>query len=361
MRIVTTNETRRVAVEKGRNVITLQAGSAYIMHDVEVASGQAAGVWSNVQTLPKNPIQLVCNQSTLAQATGRMILPFIGGLGDALSMLPVIASIRDQNAGLVVDVAATPGPADVFRLSPQVHAVHDYPLTRADWSQYDHYVTMEAVHQTAQQPGRALPEVFADSLGLSLTVHDTELQLPAEVEQIADTPNDPPLVVIGVGEGSALRAYPVSKLRILIEHLAKRGYASVLLGRTDAQWSVPECPPLLTDMRDQTPTLLHLIVWLRAADVVIAHDSFIMHLAGAMGRPTVALFAPTASAHAAPYQTVVTRQSKVECAPCHAAGETCPLGFDCCIAWDDDAVAPEQVVEQVLELMTRSVELAESG
>jgi len=99
-------------------------------------------------------------------------------------------------------------------------------------------------------------------------------------------------------------------------------------------------------------------VWLRAVDVVVCHDSFVLHLAGALGRPAVALFAPTSSGHASPYANAVSRSSTLECSPCHETGSKCPRGHDCCVAWDNDALGPQAVLNTVLDRLLQQGRIA---
>jgi heptosyltransferase-2 len=111
-------------------------------------------------------------------------------------------------------------------------------------------------------------------------------------------------------------------------------------------------------MRSQTPTVLELAVWLRAVDVVVCHDSFVLHLAGALGRPAVALFAPTSSDHASPYASAVSLSSTLECSPCHETDSQCPRGHDRCVAWDSDALGPQAVVNTVLDRLLQQGRIA---
>ena len=99
-------------------------------------------------------------------------------MGDAISLLPVLNSLRYQHAGLRIEVATTAGPAEVFNLATCVNKVVGYPLAVADWENYDHYLCLELVHETGQTPGRPLPEVFAKALGVELTHKSIELKLP---------------------------------------------------------------------------------------------------------------------------------------------------------------------------------------
>lgn len=342
MQVVSVTKTLSVAVERGANAITLSRGDRLVMHDIELAGGQAAGALEPAGPLPVRPARF----DPATRLHGRLVVPFIGGLDEALSLLPVMASIRRRFPDLAIDVATTSGPAEVFGLSPQVDRVRSYPVAIDDWSRYDHYLTMEAVHETQQAPGRPLPEVFAAALRIELTDRAVVLKLPRAVEAAA-APSPIPLVGIGAGEPSALRSYPAHLLRELVVKVVEAEFGCVLFGHADGSWNIPVCPPIVTDMRSKTPTVLELAVWLKAVDVVVSHDSFILHLAGALGRPLVGLFAPTTPLLAAPYPTASTLASTLACAPCHAPGDQCPRGLDRCVAWDAESVAPGALLEAV--------------
>ncbi|MCH7848374.1 MAG: glycosyltransferase family 9 protein [Planctomycetes bacterium] len=349
MQVVAVRKSITVPVEKGHNTITLRAGVRYVMHDTEVDSGVAAGVWKRVEPLPEAPARFNPRQT----CTGQLLVPFIGGLGEAISTLPVLASIRRQHPELTLDVTTTPGPAELFAMSGQLHSVRTYPLRLEAWRRYEHYLTMEGVHETGQQPGRPQPEVFAAALGIELTDRTFQLKLPEAADEVDADDSATPVVGLAVGEGESLRAYPAPLLRELVSLLVGHGIGCVLLGRLDPAWVLPESPPMITDLRGKTKTLLDLAVWLRAMTVVVAHDSMILHLAAALGRPTIALFGPTSRDHASLHPRTTSLASAAPCAPCHEAGQRCPKGYDRCIAWDDDAVRPQTVADAVLERVSQ--------
>ena len=90
MKVVATHSDVDVPVEHGRNTIHLDAGIEYVMHDVEVESGLRADVFASVRDITGQPD---CFDSAQPM-TGKLIAPFIGGLGDAISMLPLLAATR---------------------------------------------------------------------------------------------------------------------------------------------------------------------------------------------------------------------------------------------------------------------------
>jgi heptosyltransferase-2 len=88
-----------------------------------------------------------------------------------------------------------------------------------------------------------------------------------------------------------------------------------------------------------------LISALRGASVVIGNDSGPVHVAAALGVPTVAVFGPTSAAWTAPRGPAVRIvRDDVECAPCFK--RECPFGEPRCLA----GVAAERVLEAALTL-----------
>lgn len=349
MQVVAVRKTLTVPIDFGRSQIKLEAGRRYVMHDEEVASGQAAGVWKTVTDLQDGPAGFT-GQSNLP---GRLIIPFIGEISDAFALLPVLASIHQHNPDLNIELSSTPGPAELFSLAPQLAYVRSYPLKVEAWNQYDHYLTMEVLQKAGLQQGQSLPEVLAKAIGIELGDRSFELKLPDELEKEITHDGSTPLVALSVGEGKSLRAYPAALLRQVISALAQQSIACVLLGQSDPNWVIPEMPPFLTDLRGKTSSLLQMAVWLRAANVIVAHDSLAMFLAGSFGKPTISLFAPTNGAHAKLFGSLTSLHSKAVCAPCHAVTDICPKGFDRCVAWENESVKPQLVVDAVLEQLTQ--------
>jgi len=93
-------------------------------------------------------------------------------------------------------------------------------------------------------------------------------------------------------------------------------------------------------------TLKESAAVMERADAVVANDSGPMHLAVALGRPTVALFGPTRPGRTGPYgpNARVIRKD-LDCGPC--LSRQCPLGTIECMR----RITPEEVFEAMTALM----------
>jgi heptosyltransferase-2 len=102
-------------------------------------------------------------------------------------------------------------------------------------------------------------------------------------------------------------------------------------GETEqAQEIVAAAGPLA---RDLTGTdLRNGILALAAADLVISNDSGLLHVAAAIGTPTIGIFGPTSAWHYAPLnpiEAVIETRTDVPCRPCHKP--TCRMQHHRCM------------------------------
>ena len=85
--------------------------------------------------------------------------------------------------------------------------------------------------------------------------------------------------------------------------------------------------------RDLTgPDLRNAILALAAADVAVSNDSGLLHVAAAIGTPTIGIFGPTSPWHWAPLNplaAVTQPPTALDCRPCHKP--TCRLGHHRCM------------------------------
>ena len=90
-----------------------------------------------------------------------------------------------------------------------------------------------------------------------------------------------------------------------------------------------------------------LVGVLAGASLVLSNDSGVMHLAAALGRPTVAIFGSTSpvwTSAAAPW--VENLYAAYPCSPCFR--RTCPIGYGCL-----HAITAEEVIGAAERLLAR--------
>lgn len=142
-----------------------------------------------------------------------------------------------------------------------------------------------------------------------------------------------PYIVIAPGA-----AYGTAKEWPLERYASLAGLLAAHTGlRIVAVGAAPEAAPLAR-MAESAPVLSlagelassELLAVLRGAALVIGNDSGPVHIAAAMGRPTVAIFGSTSPAWTAPRGIAVRIvSSEVECAPCFR--RVCPDGEPRCL------------------------------
>ncbi|MBX9775446.1 MAG: lipopolysaccharide heptosyltransferase II [Xanthobacteraceae bacterium] len=101
--------------------------------------------------------------------------------------------------------------------------------------------------------------------------------------------------------------------------------------------------------RDVTgPDLRNAILALAAADVAVSNDSGLLHVAAAIGTPSIGIFGPTSPWHWAPLNplaAVVETATELSCRPCHKP--TCRMGHHQCMR----DIAADRVVALILKAL----------
>ncbi len=86
-------------------------------------------------------------------------------------------------------------------------------------------------------------------------------------------------------------------------------------------------------VRDLTgPDLRNAVLALAAADAALSNDSGLLHVAAAVGTPSIGIFGPTSPWHWAPLNklaAVIETDTALACRPCHKP--TCRLGHHRCM------------------------------
>jgi lipopolysaccharide heptosyltransferase II len=320
-------------------------------------------------------------------------------MGDALLTTPAIAALRRANPGARIDTVVGAGAAaDVLRDNPNIDQVIAR-TERGSWGrcmqlykllregEYTDVIVLPALpayalaaflagtpvrtgaanrgmnqflthlrHSSARHmadvmldtvpcPPEARPDERRLTVAVSQDTQRTAQLLLSQVKADAGTP----IVAINVGATRPQKRWTAEGFARTIEGLKQCACVLVGAGRDDAALA-EEIDRLLqgpraTNLIGKTD-VKQLAALLSRCDVLVTADSGSMHLAVAVGTPTVALFGSTDPEVTGPYDDrsrVIYK--KLNCAPC-LNHPTCGGRFDCM-----GSITPDEVVLVVRDLL----------
>ncbi|MGO9703362.1 MAG: lipopolysaccharide heptosyltransferase II [Xanthobacteraceae bacterium] len=141
-----------------------------------------------------------------------------------------------------------------------------------------------------------------------------------------------PVVAFAPGAVGPSKRWPSTAYAELARHLLSDGFAVWVLGGPDEK---PLAAEIVgdSDARDLTGNdLREAILALAAASVAVSNDSGLLHVAAALGTPSIGIFGPTSPWHWAPLNPLAAvMQAKIEltCRPCHKP--VCRVGHHRCM------------------------------
>ena len=163
-----------------------------------------------------------------------------------------------------------------------------------------------------------------------LKVPETEIAAWQGARGIAAS--DRRAVVLAPGAVGPAKRWPAAAYAALARRLLAEGLAVWVVGGP-AEKPLAQTIVGGTEARDLTGTdLREAILALAAASAAVSNDSGLVHVAAALGTPTVGIFGPTSPWHWAPLNPLAaTIQADIElaCRPCHRP--VCRLGHHRCM------------------------------
>jgi len=164
--------------------------------------------------------------------------------------------------------------------------------------------------------------------------------------------SDEPLVAVHPGTSSRSKRWPLERFIAVVDRLEELGVRVVLIGGSEETAGATQ---LMAQARALpisavgALTLRQLAALLRRCVVLVSNDSGPVHVAAAVGTPTVVVFGRTLPGVSArrwgPWgdgHTVV--QHDVGCVTCDP--DRCPIEYQCLLS-----VSPEEVIEAVLRIL----------
>jgi len=161
-----------------------------------------------------------------------------------------------------------------------------------------------------------------------------------------------PIVALAPGAVGPSKRWPAAAYAALARRLLAEGFAVWVLGGPDEKVLATEIVGD-TEARDLTGhDLRDAILALAASAAAVSNDSGLLHVAAALGTPSIGIFGPTSPWHWAPLNPLaatIETSSELSCRPCHKP--VCRLVHHRCmrdIPPDDVLAATHRALEAVL-------------
>jgi heptosyltransferase-2 len=136
-----------------------------------------------------------------------------------------------------------------------------------------------------------------------------------------DLPAGRPLIALAPGAVGPSKRWPSSYFAEAAAHLSRGGASVAVIGSPSEAPLAAEIRAGNPDVRDLTGAdLRNAILALASADVAVSNDSGLLHVAAALGTPSIGIFGPTSPWHWAPLNplaAVVQAEIALDCRPCH--------------------------------------------
>lgn len=370
----------------------LTPGTDYLLDDVAASQylvmGQAAQLVhlsrASIHPIVADPLPRGLDLEDLRPAEAHSLLIVrAGGFGDILLLTPALAELRRRLPGLRITLATAPGYETALDTSHPALAgiaTTPYPVPVAQLREFTHLLPLENVVEG--HPGRCASTLFAQALGLlpwradpattptpSFSLRPLYQRPPQPVLDAAWqmflpklTPGKVPMIGIQTEASALCRTYPVTLLEQVIQKLMARLPRAhiVLFGRPASTRQTSDSPghPRLTSLPclPVAPDFAQSIALLAQMEVLIAPDSALTHLAGALEIPCIALFGPFHwQERTAWCPTTRALQGTAPCAPCHhhvTRWQHWPAGKPCnttghCLALA--SLTPDRIVAATLQ------------
>lgn len=246
-----------------------------------------------------------------------------GGLGDLTLLTPVLREIKRRWPSVKIGVASIRDLQQSIQNLPFIDELLPYPVPVETANAYDGWVWLEnAVENNPDAKELHSVDLVAKFIGLTLPNDCDKLQAyvvtPKERADIQEAyPRLPGVrrVCIQPKASAACRTY--TKTGQVIAKFLEKGWEVFLLGREGEFKTEPK--PGLRCITDGW-TFRHRAALVETCDCLVAPDSSLLHVAGALGVPAVGLYGVfpwQVRTKYCPTTVALVRREGFSCAPCH--------------------------------------------
>ena len=291
----------------------------------------------------ENPIpklDLNCPQHIADMEDGAHLLFYrTGGAGDLLMIAPLLESIKHRYPKIEITLATDRKFHGIVRMMPYVDHVETFPMVEDTYKHFKYYSSFYETIEMHFQKSREMhgTDLFADHIGWNWSEDDKKsatLDIPAKATKRIDklmvrekVPPGAQIVVVQFRASNVNRAFDLRKMADVIGKLGCRPNTHVFVvggkpeechfaWKNDDGSKMASIHKVLGELKFQESAAL-----VARADVCIAPDSAIVHLAGSLGIPCVGLYGPfPGSIRVAYYPKAITIEAKSDCTPCFSHG-----------------------------------------
>ena len=285
-----------------------------------------------------------------------------GGLGDLTLLTPVLREIKRRWPSVKIAVASIRDLQQSIQNLPFIDELLAYPVSKEVADTYDGWCWLEGAVE-AGEDSKTLHSVDCVAKFIGLTLPDdmdknqAYVVTPKERADIHEAyPRLPGVRRLCIQPKASAVCRTYTKTGQVIAKFLEKGWEVFLLGREGEFKTEPK--PGLRCITDGW-TFRHRAALVETCDCLLAPDSSLLHVAGALGVPAVGLYGPfpwqLRTAYS-PTTVTLTRKEGFSCAPCHFHAtpmkqfpDNCPTaskGF-CGVL---DAITPDSIVAKVEEV-----------
>lgn len=278
-----------------------------------------------------------------------------GGIGDCLFATPIIAALAARG----IDVTMCSHRRFHPILEGQPCRIADYPMLASEISEFDAVWYLENLVEDSNDD-RHIVDLFNQHIGVEMTSKACRYVIADEEEAWASErypSHGRPRVGIQVKASADSRTYPDNLMAEVGSRLVHAGFEVFLFGAPGSIVIDGKSP--YVNLTGHRLSIRQSAAVLDQMDVCITPDSAFAALAGALGKPAVALYSSFPwKARTMHHPSVFALTGRLPCAPCfhHARVEPWPPGMPCATTKRCEAlaqIAPETVVKKVLSLIQR--------
>jgi ADP-heptose:LPS heptosyltransferase len=281
--------------------------------------------------------------------TRSLLIHWLAGLGDTLTLAPALLSLQASNPHARIDILTIPVLFEILAAAGFNGNMIPYPAEVDTVERYDCYLALEEDGGDPDYLRLGSIDFRAKQLHQPQGLGPASFQIGGAAREKMRLPAGPRIRVgLQVRGLSPIRSYPPDLLAEVLRGLVRHGYEVHLLGGAD-DCPAPAAPPLLFNDCGKTANFAETAALVEQMDGMICPDSYLMHLAGALAIPTVAIFS-TIPPHlrVSAYPSVSALAPDTPCAPCLAIeDDKCPLGHPECVALRSPTVSPQVILETV--------------